>query len=254
MKRIYLNLLCSLLAVNCYCQKIVFNTDCKSLADIDNNNWNYGIEFKKGDTATLVGASKIDNNYYKVKSFGKTVFVYFSSVTEADEYFEINRLKMDSLKLTTVKKQIRTLKKGDTVKILNASPGSMGVPNIKITNGLEEIETSFDNLNRRPGLDALVNSMIDANIKKQAEIDRKNLEERNKKLKTKYGESTFNRLMRGEVWIGMSEELFVLIKGKPDDLNRTVTASRTTEQWIYGLDKYYYFENGKLTSWQDTSK
>ena len=43
--------------------------------------------------------------------------------------------------------------------------------------------------------------------------------------------------------------------GKPDVVNRTVSANGTSEQWIYRFsyskDEYYYFENGKLTTWQD---
>ena len=38
--------------------------------------------------------------------------------------------------------------------------------------------------------------------------------------------------------------------GKPDDINRTVGSWGVNEQWVYGRN-YYYFENGKLTSYQD---
>jgi hypothetical protein len=40
--------------------------------------------------------------------------------------------------------------------------------------------------------------------------------------------------------------------GAPNDINRTVTAYGTSEQWVYDKMKtYLYFENGILTSWQD---
>ena len=38
--------------------------------------------------------------------------------------------------------------------------------------------------------------------------------------------------------------------GQPDDINRSVGSWGVHEQWVYG-DEYLYFENGKLTSWQD---
>lgn len=38
--------------------------------------------------------------------------------------------------------------------------------------------------------------------------------------------------------------------GKPDDINTTIDAYGTFEQWIYGSDQYLYFTNGKLTTIQ----
>lgn len=39
--------------------------------------------------------------------------------------------------------------------------------------------------------------------------------------------------------------------GKPYKINRTITASGTHEQWLYGSDQYLYFTNGTLTAIQD---
>jgi hypothetical protein len=39
--------------------------------------------------------------------------------------------------------------------------------------------------------------------------------------------------------------------GAPDHVNRTVTMNGTHEQWIYG-NTYVYFDDGVLTSWQDS--
>jgi hypothetical protein len=38
--------------------------------------------------------------------------------------------------------------------------------------------------------------------------------------------------------------------GEPNKVNRTVGKWGVNEQWVYD-DTYLYFENGKLTSWQD---
>ena len=39
--------------------------------------------------------------------------------------------------------------------------------------------------------------------------------------------------------------------GKPDHVNRTVTASGVREQWVYPGYEYLYFEDGRLVAIQD---
>ena len=39
--------------------------------------------------------------------------------------------------------------------------------------------------------------------------------------------------------------------GKPQSVNRTVTANSVKEQWVYPNYKYLYFEDGIMTSFQD---
>lgn len=39
--------------------------------------------------------------------------------------------------------------------------------------------------------------------------------------------------------------------GGPTDINRTITAGGTREQWVYGNRRYLYFDNGILTAIQD---
>jgi len=55
---------------------------------------------------------------------------------------------------------------------------------------------------------------------------------------------------------GMSKEDVIKSWGQPRDINRTVTSGCVHEQWCYrdvleGTDRYVYFENGVVTSWQD---
>jgi hypothetical protein len=53
----------------------------------------------------------------------------------------------------------------------------------------------------------------------------------------------------------MTKDEVVASWGNPYDINRTVGSWGVHEQWVYGENisnrKYYYFENGVLTSWQD---
>jgi hypothetical protein len=56
--------------------------------------------------------------------------------------------------------------------------------------------------------------------------------------------------------VGMTKAMFNEFMNKPDEVNRTVGTWGVHEQWVYsdrpnGKTEYYYFENGKLTSWQD---
>jgi hypothetical protein len=75
--------------------------------------------------------------------------------------------------------------------------------------------------------------------------------ERKSKLVQKYGEKVANKILEGKVWIGMTKEMAIESWGKPDDINKTVTASTVNEQWVYGIGQYLYFDNGFLTTIQN---
>ena len=55
-----------------------------------------------------------------------------------------------------------------------------------------------------------------------------------------------------EVQIGMTDEQVKLSWGNPGKINRTVTVNHVREQWVYGSSTYLYFDNGVLTSFQDS--
>lgn len=56
-----------------------------------------------------------------------------------------------------------------------------------------------------------------------------------------------------QLQLGMTKEQVLLSMGRPTDVNRTVSASGTDEQWVYGTynGTYLYFEHGQLTAIQD---
>ncbi|MEX0686784.1 MAG: hypothetical protein WD267_10195 [Balneolales bacterium] len=61
-------------------------------------------------------------------------------------------------------------------------------------------------------------------------------------------------ILSGSIRIGMTKEMVRAAMGSPSDINRTVTASRISEQWVYGTTRnrfYVYIENGIMTSFQD---
>lgn len=71
------------------------------------------------------------------------------------------------------------------------------------------------------------------------------------RLSKKYGDAIAKKIINRELWIGMTNDMAIEVLGTPDDINRTTTAYGVREQWVYNYGKYLYFENGKLTSWQD---
>jgi hypothetical protein len=76
-------------------------------------------------------------------------------------------------------------------------------------------------------------------------------ENRKKDLIKRYGAEIANKILAGKIWLGMSSEMAKESWGLPEQNNRTVGTWGTHEQWVYG-DTYLYFENGTLTSWQDS--
>jgi len=59
-------------------------------------------------------------------------------------------------------------------------------------------------------------------------------------------------MIEGKVQLGMSENQVRIAWGPPRDINRSVGAWGSHEQWVYNdFGPYLYFENGVLTSRQD---
>lgn len=69
----------------------------------------------------------------------------------------------------------------------------------------------------------------------------------------KYGKTTYERLRKGEYWLGMTDDMALISLGMPAKQNRTIGRWGVHEQWVYSVyDRLYlYFENGVLTSYQD---
>jgi len=70
-------------------------------------------------------------------------------------------------------------------------------------------------------------------------------------LNKKYGSEIAQKVLDEKIWIGMTTDMAIESWGKPSETNRDVGSWGVHEQWVYGDGVYLYFENGKLTSWQD---
>lgn len=52
--------------------------------------------------------------------------------------------------------------------------------------------------------------------------------------------------------LGMTPEQVRMAWGPPQTIHETITVGRTSEQWVYGLGQYLYFEDGRLITIQQT--
>lgn len=87
-------------------------------------------------------------------------------------------------------------------------------------------------------------SFMGSNIR--SNYDKENNDKENTK---KYGKTTYERLKKGLFWLGMTKDMAIISLGIPQEINRTIGSWGIHEQWVY-KDSYYYFENGKMTSYQ----
>jgi hypothetical protein len=66
-----------------------------------------------------------------------------------------------------------------------------------------------------------------------------------------------NAIRAGKILIGMTEQEVVHSIGFPSNINRSTFSFGTTAQFVYRMyprfnnDLYVYFENGRVTSWQE---
>lgn len=69
-------------------------------------------------------------------------------------------------------------------------------------------------------------------------------------IKNEIGEDIFNQILTRDVQIGWPKSLVLLAVGNPRTINDTVSSNIVYEQYVYGDDRYLYFENEMLRSYQ----
>jgi hypothetical protein len=65
----------------------------------------------------------------------------------------------------------------------------------------------------------------------------------------KYGRKIGNRILNGQVWKGMTEEMLRDSYGEPDKVNRNKKKWGNFAQYYYGK-QIFFFKNGKLFDWE----
>ncbi|MCE7997017.1 MAG: hypothetical protein HEP71_33975 [Roseivirga sp.] len=84
---------------------------------------------------------------------------------------------------------------------------------------------------------------------KLARVEQQRLDD----LKTleKYGDYYGKLIIEKKVVIGMTKEMCRKAWGSPLDIYKTTLEGLVSEQWVYSLSNYLYFDNGKLTAIQN---
>lgn len=80
-------------------------------------------------------------------------------------------------------------------------------------------------------------------------ISKQKAERQKNNLILLYGKQIADKIIKHEYWVGMNSLQAFESLGRPQKINETVTTFGTTQQWVYS-DKYLYFENDILTSYQ----
>ena len=66
----------------------------------------------------------------------------------------------------------------------------------------------------------------------------------------KFPQNIRSAIKKHQIILGMTPRQVVLSWGSPENKNITFNKFGKSEQWVYGLGEYVYFENGKVTSLQ----
>ena len=117
-------------------------------------------------------------------------------------------------------------------------------------------ELHFKNLNKETV--TFIESKFGKEIEEHKE-DMEQLENEREKQKIERRESNERERLLQEkasrgVTIGMTKDDVLLSSwGAPSNINKTVNANGTSEQWVYDNYNYLYFENGILTSIQTSN-
>lgn len=197
----------------------------------------------------------------KIDSLNKVRAELSNSIRQIDS--ELKALKLQKLQLELKTKKM-FITNTDATLFKGAFPGGkVGIVPINTVLEISEKSGSYYKVNYN-GLTGYIHyaSLVDIQkLEKQKEIAEakannenvlamKSKLERKQRLIKKYGTINGARIADHKIWIGMTREMLIESLGKPNDINRTVTASETHEQFVY-LDLYVYVENGIVTSYQD---
>ena len=90
--------------------------------------------------------------------------------------------------------------------------------------------------------------LAEEQARKEAEQKRA---EHKKKCIEKFGQDLGPIIAEGKVRIGMNKEMCRWAWGSPRDINKTITATKVSEQWVYSSGNYLYFTNGILDAIQN---
>lgn len=197
-----------------------------------------GVVFPSG----IHGAERYRVNYQGIEGFISSYFIQ-AEVYNKGQIITLKELKADEAS----KYQERQNYISDSIAEIKRKEDEEYLAKFKI-NEEEEIRKN--------------DSIADAMLKKSKleskayfdqieKVNARNLIERKQKFISKYGQTNGEKIAKGLIWIGMSEEMLLDSWGKPNDINQTVTRYGSRKQYVYSGSQYVYVVNGIVDAWQD---
>ncbi len=251
---IILVLICTL----CFAQKSLLTTT-KLETEVKKDPHKYAYSLKsigKNKKIEVVdyAIDFFDNDFYKILlKKGGYGYIKPFCIVETPEINEFKSIKMVSNDKGTmyfftyidayrVSLGSQRFREGHSVEVL--SFGSNGVYRVRASKSGKEYE---GNLNGSE----IINTP-EINFLKNEALTKLRNEKKETLLKRFKDKKIVELILDHKVWIGMTDDMAKESRGLPHDVNRTVTQYGVHEQWIYPVGiKYMYFDDGKLTSWQE---
>jgi len=100
----------------------------------------------------------------------------------------------------------------------------------------------------------------DSSLAELWEIQKKKKLKKDKEVAKTHGKTIGKKIMKGELWLGMSNKELLSMRGKPQDVIKKMSRGKRREEWFYGAYKNrqkntsYKFRvvliNGKVDEWK----
>lgn len=204
------------------------------------------------------GSSKLENLFIEINKSAKNCGIYIDLDNYRKEglYFINHPLKEDRNK--TLKEIFREIDLENEKRIYDNSVKRRNDSLLTIERRQNAIKDSIEYSKQKAINEAKnkerrkqeVKTQI-AHKKKEIEKQSKNKIKRREDIINKYGLENGEAILNHKVKIGWTKAMCIDSWGKPLTVNRTTNKYAVTEQYVYSLKKYLYFENGVLTAIQD---
>jgi hypothetical protein len=156
-----------------------------------------------------------------------------------------SRLFAEKDDLTSV---ILVIPSGDTVSVVTADSTYLKV----VYRGTDGYVLSKHAVVKTPPRAPSVNTPAASGATPKAPV-KDNQMTRYENLIYKYGKSLADKLIAGKIWKGMDSEMVKDSWGNAIRINRVISGSLVTEEWIY-RNTWLYFENSVLYDWGPARK
>ncbi len=190
----------------------------------------------------IANTSRFKVNYLGVQGYITSYFIYpeFEMDGQTSSLKELEIIEIEKI-------QIRNKLIDDSIKEQRIVDAERKLANQKID---EEAE-----IRRNDSIAAIMFAKAKEDSKEKINEIRKRDEaaiaERKVRFVKKYGASAGEKIAKGLIWIGMTEEMLIDSWGRPNDINTTTTRYSVKKQYVYSNRQYVYVENGIVDAWQN---